>query len=94
MVNDIEIIIKADNKPLELFVKLLKAISQVPNSRFVFGDLPSELARIETNLSTADANELIVTFYPSDAFLRFVSTFGAGDSDFCIIKQTTHESPP
>ena len=94
MKNDIKIQISTDTKPLELFIKLLKAISQLPESRIIVGEFPSKLARIETNPSPTDANILSITLYPSDALLRFVSTFGAGDFDYCIIEKTTHESPP
>lgn len=91
MDNPIYINLKVDTKPLVLFIKLFDSILKVFNRNINTGDFSFELARVESNFSPTGTNELLVTLYPSDAFLRFLPACGTRDIDFRIIKESSHK---
>lgn len=68
-----------DAQPLLLFAEILQGFLKRSKGGVNFGDLPLELARVESNLCAADAGKLLVKLYPSDAFLRFAGAIFAGD---------------
>ena len=91
---NIDLKITVDNKPLMFFIKVLKRLLQTGKCSIDFGHLRSEIARLEIDNSSATANELNIVLYPSDTLLRLVSTIGAIDFDFHIIEHASHKKPP
>ena len=79
---EIELSIKCDARPIMLFIKLLESCLQASKGRFNFIDFSFELVRVEMDDRSAGAGELIVVLYPSDAFFRFATTLCAGNIDF------------
>lgn len=82
--------IDADTKPILLVLELLNRSLQTRVSPFDVGDLDFELVRIEQVTNPANANEILVTFYPSDALLNFAAAALARDLDLEFIKQLFH----
>lgn len=78
--------IRANTKPFTSYLKIFEGLLKIGNRRFDLVNLPDELVRIETDLSSTGAGEILVTFYPSDALLGFVSTIFTGDFEFFAIK--------
>ena len=68
-----------DGSPLLLFTELLNAALEAGQCFFSFSDLSFELARIESNFSTAPTGEITVHLYPSDTFFRFSTAVFTGD---------------
>lgn len=66
-------------QPLLLFTEILQGFLERSKGRIDFGDLPLELARVESNLCAAGTGKLLVKLYPSDAFLRFAGAIFAGN---------------
>ena len=87
--------IQCDSAPLALFTKLLQGAFKVSERALNFSDLPFELVRVESDLDSAATGKLLVTLYPSDAFLGFAAASLAGYFDLCAIKKSGHnDSPP
>lgn len=82
--------IRCDASPLRLFIKLFEAALQGRKGSLNVGDLGFELARVEDDVGAADAGEMVVRVYPSDAFLRFAVTVFAGDADFGVVEDADH----
>lgn len=76
-----EVEVIANTAPLLGFIKLLEFRSKSAECPFRLGDLSFELVRFEQVVDPACANKLLVTFYPSDAFLGYVAAALAGDGD-------------
>jgi hypothetical protein len=84
------ITINCDTSPLILFAKIFEAALKGRERFLNFGDFGFELARVESDLCAAGTGELLVRFYPSDAFLRFAATVFAGDFNFGTIQNAGH----
>jgi hypothetical protein len=82
-----EIKICVDTEPLMLFIKLVKSILQIRKGRINFPHSVSELARIKVDPLSTDTSKITIIFYPSDAFLRFISTLWASDFNFKVVKE-------
>lgn len=73
--------IKCDAQPLVLFIELFQAFLKRSKGRINLGQLGFELARVECAGAAADAGELCVRIYPSDALLGFATAVFAGKFD-------------
>jgi hypothetical protein len=78
--------LKCDVKPLLFFIQSFDRALKVAQRPLDIGDVTFKLVRVESNRSPADANEVGVTLYPSDAFLNLVATVCARDLDFITIE--------
>ena len=72
---------EADTTPLLGFLELLKARPEFADGSLSVSDLGFELVRAQQNLETADTSKITISFYPSDAFLRYVAAIVAGDGN-------------
>ena len=75
------ITIDCNTKPFVGYIKSLKHLVDFGELTLNLSELDFELARIDTDYSTAPTSELLVTLYPSDSLLSFVATALAGDAD-------------
>lgn len=80
--NAVSLKIRVDVSPLLSFLKLLEFACQRCQRTFNFCDLTFQIARVERNFSSATTGEMLVTFYPSDAFLDFAAKLFADDFKF------------
>lgn len=83
--------ITGDATPFLLFAELFELGLKTSEGPLDLGQLPSELLRIESNVSAARAAELLIVFYPSDALLRFTAARLAGKLDLDRIKDLLHD---
>jgi len=84
--------IDCDAEPLLAFVHLFNLGLQRIQSPVKIGDLPSEVCRVEQDHCPADAGEIFVRFYPSDAFLRFAAAVFARKLDCDVINDPSHKT--
>ena len=89
-----KITIKINTEPLSTFIKLVDGVVQVVDRGIKLPHFCPELARIEMDVCPTSAHEIVVTFYPSDSFLRFLSALWASNSNLAIVKNPTHKRPP
>ena len=73
--NGINLNININAKPLLSFLEFVDSVLQSGKGSVNFGNFSSELVSVKTNDSTTNANELLISLYPSDSLLGFVSTF-------------------
>ena len=78
---NIELEISADSAPFVEYLAQLKLRLESVNRSLSLDELGFELVRFEQNVDAADAGKICVTFYPSDAFLRYVAALFAFDGD-------------
>jgi hypothetical protein len=71
----------ANTAPLLGFIKLLELRCETAECPFRLSDISFELARVEQVVDPAFADKVLVTFYPSDAFLDYVAAALARDGD-------------
>lgn len=76
-----EIEVIANTAPFLGFIKLLEFRCESVECPFRLSDLSFELARVEQVVDPACADKVLITFYPSDAFLGYVAAALAGDGD-------------
>jgi hypothetical protein len=69
------LVVELNGSPFESYLKLLE---QVINLRLKASELPLHVARLEVNDCSASAGHLLVTLYPSDAFLGLAAALGTG----------------
>ena len=62
-------ILTCDARPLLFFIESFDRALKVAQRPLDLGDFTFELVRVDMNLSSASANEIEMTLYPSDAFL-------------------------
>ena len=68
--------LKVNEQPLMLFIKILERFLKVNNRPIDISNFNFEVTRVEVDNSSTNTGELSITLYPSDAFIRFVTTFG------------------
>ena len=78
--------IKADTKPIMLFIEMLTEFIKVTHRPMEWGEFTSEHIRMEVDNSAASAGEMTVIIYPSDTLLRLLPTYLAGDWKLTFIK--------
>ncbi len=76
-----ELEISADSAPFVGFLSLLKFRLESVNRSLSLDELGFELVRFDQNIDAADAGKIFITFYPSDAFMRYVAALFAFDGD-------------
>lgn len=77
--------IACDAQPLVLFIELFKAFLERSKSRIDLGQLGFEFARVEAAGTAANAGELTIRIYPSDALLGFATAVFAGKFDIGVV---------
>lgn len=82
---DTKLKLTVDTQPLILFTEVLQGFLKRIERPLDLGNLTFELARIDSDFSTANTGELFVRLYPSDAFLSFAGTIFTGKFDFSTI---------
>jgi hypothetical protein len=83
-----------DASPALLFMKLFNdALSRIVGPINI-GDCPKDVVRLEQYPSPAGTDEVFVSLYPSDAFLRFAATVLAGNFDLSTVDETSHKKSP
>lgn len=85
-VGGVNLVITLNPAPFQSFTKILQCFIESGNAVINGGDLPLEVARVETDAYAAGTGELRVTLYPSDAFLRYAATLFAGNGDQLVVK--------
>lgn len=82
--------IRGDNAPLLSALADLTDLD-VPDVRqrlFSLSQLASELVRFKIDVGSAlGANEMVVTFQPSDALRDLLAAARAGNGDLCVVKE-------
>jgi len=73
--------LEADATPLLGFLELLKTRAEFADGSLSLDDLGFELVRFEQNIDAADTGKIFITFYPSDAFMRYVAALFTFDGD-------------
>lgn len=76
-----ELEISADSAPFVEYLAQLKLRLERVNRSLSLDDLGFELVRFEQNIDAADAGKIFITFYPSDAFMRYVAALFAFDGN-------------
>lgn len=79
-----------DATPALAFLELLKIALQPVKGRIELPDLGSNTLRIETDDEPTSTGELLVTFYPSDSFLRLAATLLARKAELCVVENAGH----
>lgn len=91
MTTALSISVRCDSSPILLFAELLKRAMQTSERPFGLGDFTFEPCRVESDYGAAATGELLVTLYPSDAFLRFAAAHFAGDFNLGAIEESGHD---
>ena len=81
VLKSIELEISADSAPFVEYLAQLKLRLESVNRTLSLDDLGFELVRFEQNIDAADTGKIFITFYPSDAFMRYVAALFAFDGD-------------
>lgn len=74
MSSECTIEIECDSSPLKLFAEFVDSRLQQLEGPLNIVNCEFEFARVESNNHPTEAGKLLVTLYPSDAFMRFAAT--------------------
>lgn len=88
--------LKMNSKPLMAQLLLLEKIAEsgveLIDTSLDFGLTLNELGRVERDLDSTGTGEAVISLYPSNRLLDFISTF-TFDINNVTVKQASHTNP-